>query len=98
MTKQELIVKLVEDLKANEVVVNNKTADKILKSFVTIITESVAAGEKVALKDLGTWEAKLRKARKTRNPQTGEELMSPEKMVPKFKAANSFKALVAEKK
>ena len=98
MTKQEFIAKLIEDLKENEVVVNNKTADKILKSFVNVITASVIAGEKVAIKDLGTWEAKLRKARKTRNPQTGAEIMSPEKMVPKFKAANAFKAVVAEKK
>lgn len=96
MTKQELIAKVVEELKVNEVDVNAKTADVLLKSIVNVVTNLVASGEKVAIAGLGTFEPKKRAARTGRNPSNGETINIPAKTVPGFKAATAFKTAVIE--
>lgn len=96
MTKQDLIVKLVEELKANEIDVNQKTADVILKSVCNVITTGVSAGEKLSIPGFGSFEPQVRAARIARSPATGQEIQVPEKTVPKFKAASAFKNAVIE--
>ena len=94
MTRQDFIAQLVEELKQHDINVSNKTADIMIKSFVNVITKTVASNEKLAINGFGTFEPAFRAARVGRNPANGEALDVPAKYVPKFKAASAFKTLV----
>lgn len=49
------------------------------------------AGEKVVIPGFGTFEQRVRAARRGRNPRTGEELQIPESKSPAFSAGKTFK-------
>jgi len=79
MTKAELIEKMASDAGITKV-----AAGDALDSFFTNVTKSLKKKDgKVTLVGFGTFEKVRRKARKGRNPQTGEAI--------KIKASNSVK-------
>ena len=79
MTKAELIEKMAMDAGITKVEAGNA-----LDSMVGGITEALKKKDgKVTLTGFGTFSKVHRKARKGRNPQTGEEI--------KIKASNSVK-------
>jgi len=70
MTKTELIQK-VYDLQKNDDL--TKTAvQKIIVDTFGVIEGTIKKEKKFTMANFGTWTLKLRKARKGRNPQTGE--------------------------
>ena len=87
MFKQEMIDKLIE--KTGE-----KKAEKVLNAFIEIVTETVAAGDKVNLRNFGVFEARNRSARMGHNPLNGEEIQIPASKVPVFKPGKEFKKAV----
>lgn len=89
MKKGELLQKVSESSKASSGVAN-----KVIKSLVKIIAQSVGNGEKVTLSGLGTFRAKIRKAKPARNLQTGETVYLPEGKKISFKPSLSFKRLI----
>ena len=89
MNKEELVLEIVK--KAG---VSKKAAGEILSSLIETIEKTVKKGGKVTLVGFGTWEARKRKARIGRNPQTGKELKIPAKTVPAFSAGKKFKDAV----
>ena len=90
MNKGELVDKVAE--KAN---VTKKDADRIVTAALEVITEAVAAGDKVTLVGFGSFEPRERKEREGRNPKTGESMVIPATKVPAFSAGKLFKELVA---
>lgn len=56
--------------------------------------QEVTAGNKVNIAGFGTFKRSERKARKGRNPKTGEELQIAAKKAPAFTAAKNFKERV----
>ncbi len=54
--------------------------------------------DSVALVGFGTFSVAKRKARKGKNPQTGEEIKIPATKVPKFKRGKALKETVGGKK
>lgn len=66
-------------------------AARALDAVVEAVTATVAAGDRVLVPGLGTFEPRQRSAREGRNPQTGESLHIPASVVPGFKAAKQFK-------
>lgn len=66
----------------------------ILKGICSEIEERVAAGEQVTLVAFGSFKRIERKARRGRNPKTGQPLKIKGKNVPKFVAGSRFKRLV----
>ncbi len=61
-------------------------AKKALEAFMEASAEALSNGERISLVGFGTFSANKYPARKGRNPQTGQEIMIPEKTVVKFKA------------
>lgn len=51
--------------------------DRVLGLTIEEIRRALIEGENVALRDLATFELRSRKARKGRNPSTGEEVQIP---------------------
>lgn len=79
---------------AKEAGLKKKDAENAVNAFLKGVKETLGKGEKVALVDFGTFEAKKRSARKGKNPQTGEEIIIPETVVPCFKPGKKLKEAV----
>jgi len=86
MGKPELVEKMAKD--AN---ISKTAAGKALNSFVSNVTRALKKGGKVTLVGFGTFSVTKRKARKGRNPQTGEEIKIKAKKVAKFKPGATLK-------
>ena len=56
--------------------------------------ESLVKGDKVQLVGFGSFETKVRAARKGKNPQTGAEMKIPACKAPSFKAGKALKDVV----
>lgn len=67
---------------------------EVLAAFEGIVTERVAAGEKVQMPGFLTFDRAERAARTGRNPATGGEIQIPASRVPRVKAGKSFKDAV----
>ena len=89
MNKVELISKVAEQTGFTK-----KDTGIVVDVVMTVITEAVASGDKVALVGFGTFEATERAARTGRNPQTGETIEIAASKAPKFKAGKAFKDAV----
>lgn len=89
MTKAELIEKM-----ANDTGVSKAAAGKALDSFIDGVKKALKKGNKVALVGFGTFSISKRKARKGRNPRTGETITIKAAKVPKFTSGKAFKEVV----
>ena len=86
MTKVELIASV-----AAEAGMSKKDAEKAVNAALAAITEELKNGGKVSLVGFGTFEAKVRPARKGHNPQTRKEIDIPASKLPTFKAGKALK-------
>lgn len=89
MNKAELVKHLAESAD-----VTKAQAESVLNALVATVKDTVAAGNEIAITDLGKFSATERAARTGRNPKTGEDIEIPAKRAPKFNPAKSFKDLV----
>ena len=87
MTKAEIVAKVVQEIK-----ISKTAAGKALALITDSIAQSMRKGQKVTLIGFGTFSVVQRKARKGRNPRTGQELKIAAKKVPKFTAGTALKA------
>mgnify|MGYP006297959035 CR=1 FL=1 len=71
-----------------------KDSKGIVDSIAKVIKATLSKGEKVKLVNFGTFTVVERKARKGRNPRTGESIDIPAKKVVKFKPGKQLKGLV----
>ena len=89
MNKGELIADVAERM-----YMSKKDTDKILSIILGTITEALAEGKKVKLKELGTFEVKTRSEKTVKNPQNGERMILPSKKAPFFKAGRILKETI----
>jgi DNA-binding protein HU-beta len=88
MNKGDLVKEVAKVLKTK------KDAQAAVDCFLSSITEALGTGGSVSLIGFGTFKVAERKARKGRNPQTGEEIYIAARKVPKFVAAKALKEAV----
>ena len=86
MTKAELVAKV-----AAEAGITKIQATRCVNAFVEALTEALAKGERTALPGLGVFNVRERKARKGRNPRTGEVIKIPARKVVVFHPAKSLR-------
>ena len=89
MNKEELVKEVAKKAK-----VSQKAAADVLSATIDTVQKTVAKGKKVTLVGFGTFEARKRKARTGRNPQTGAAIKIAAKTVPAFSAGKKFKEAV----
>lgn len=89
MTKSELVSAIAE-----KTGVTKKVATEQFNVVFSTISEALAKGEKVQVKDFGTFETRSRAARKGLNPQTKQPIEIPATVVPAFKASSVLKRAV----
>ena len=87
MTKAELVENMAKDAKITKV-----AAAAALDSFTTNVTKALKKKNgKVTLVGFGTFAKVRRKARKGRNPQTGEQIKIKAANVVKFRPGKKLK-------
>jgi DNA-binding protein HU-beta len=87
MTKAELV-----DVMAKDAGISKAAAAKALDSFTANVTKALKKKDgKVTLVGFGTFSKTRRKARKGRNPQTGETIKIKASNAVKFKAGKKLK-------
>jgi len=89
MNKAELISEVSE-----KVGITKKEIGNIVDAIMEAIKKALSRGEKVTLVGFGTFQVMERKARRGRNPQTGEEIQIPAKKVSKFRAGKGLREKV----
>ena len=89
MNKEELVKEVAKKAK-----VSQKAAADVLSATIDTVQKTVAKGKKVTLVGFGTFEARKRKARTGRNPQTGAAIKIAAKTVPAFSDGKKFKDAV----
>jgi DNA-binding protein HU-beta len=86
MTKADLIEKMAEDAG-----INKAAAGTALDSLIGNVSKALKKKDgKVTLVGFGTFSKMRRKARKGRNPQTGEDIKIKARNVVKFKAGKKL--------
>lgn len=88
MNKSELISEIAK------VVSTKKEAQNAVDCMVSSITKALKKGDDVTLTGFGTFKVVKRKARKGRNPYTGEEIKIKATKAPKFTPYKAFKEAV----
>lgn len=71
-----------------------KDTEETLNALLDSIKDALVNGEKVQLVGFGSFETKVRAARKGKNPQTGAEMKIPACKAPSFKAGKALKDIV----
>lgn len=91
MNKAELVKAM-----ADETQLTQKDVEKVLNSFVNVVSNTLARKDKIQLVGFGTFETRKRNARTGVNPQTKEQIKIPATTVPAFKAGKALKEKVAK--
>ncbi len=86
MTKAELIERIAKDTG-----ISKGSAEKALNAVIEGIKQTLKKGNKVTLVGFGTFSVAKRKARKGRNPRTGETIKIAAQKSPKFRAGKALK-------
>jgi DNA-binding protein HU-beta len=86
MTKAELIDKIATGAKLTKA-----DASRALDSIQDSIKGALKKGQRITLVGFGTFSVSKRKARKGRNPRTGDVISIPARKTPKFTAGKAFK-------
>ncbi len=89
MTKAELV-----DRVAKTAGLTKKAGLQAVNAFVDTVSAAMAKADKVTLVGFGTFDVTTRKARKARNPRTGQVINVPSKRVPRFRAGTELKKKV----
>ena len=89
MNKTELVTSIAAKTKCTK-----RAAEMTVEALLETFTAELAKGEKVQLIGFGTFEVRARKARKGRNPQSGEALDIPATNLPVFTAGKALKEAV----
>lgn len=58
--------------------------DAVMEACIAVIEDALKHGEHISIRGFGTLALHYRKARTTKHPDTGEEVVVPERYIPKF--------------
>ncbi len=91
MTKKEIVKQISEELELTQL----KTKEIVQKTFDAIIDTLLQEG-RIELRNFGVFEVKRRKARKARNPRTGEKVDVGPKTVVTFKPGKEMEEKIRQ--
>ncbi len=91
MTKKEIVKQISESIGLTQL----KTKEIVQQTFDAIV-ETLLEVRRIELRNFGVFEVKRRKARKARNPRTGERVDVPPKFVVTFKPGKEMEERVRQ--
>ena len=86
MLKSELIERIAEQNPH----LYQRDVEVTINAILDTITNALARGDRVELRDFGVFTVKKRNARTGRNPRNGERVAVSEKVVPTFKTGRDM--------
>ena len=93
MHKSELSLRLVEELNLPE-----KEAQKIVNTIIGAMSNALARGEHIELRDFGSFSIRQYGSYSGRNPKTGEGIQVKPKKLPFFKPGKYLRESVDNNK
>jgi nucleoid DNA-binding protein len=88
LTKRDLVTRI-----SAEMGLTQQQVQEVVQKTLDYISEALAKGNKVELRNFGVFQVKIRKARVGRNPNRPEtDVPIPERAVVKFKAGKEMRA------
>jgi integration host factor subunit beta len=93
VTKKEIVKQIADRIGLTQL----KTKDIVQQTFDAIVETLLEVG-RIELRNFGVFEVKQRKARKARNPRTGERVDVPPKNVVTFKPGKEMEERVRNMK
>lgn len=92
VSKKEIVKSIAEKLAMPASEVSN-----VVQGFMDQLVDELALGHRLEFREFGIFDLKQRKARKARNPRTGEEVLVDSKTVVVFKPGKQMKERVSYK-
>jgi len=90
LTKRDLVIRI-----SDETNLGQQQVMDVVQKTLDYITEALAKGDKVELRNFGVFEVKIRKARVGRNPNKPEtDVPIPARSMVKFKSGKEMRAEV----
>jgi len=89
MNKAELVEEVV-----SQTGLTKGAAREVVDAATSVITDALVRRDKVTLVGFGTFQVMERKARRGRNPRTGETVQIQAKKVPRFKPGKNLRKKV----
>ncbi|MDA2918397.1 integration host factor subunit alpha [Desulfobacterota bacterium AH_259_B03_O07] len=91
MTKKELA-----DVIHEKIGISRRECAEIVDFFFNIVKEKLARGERVQIRGFGSFRLQKRKARKGRNPTTGDAIVIADRNVVTFKPSRFLRDSINE--
>ncbi len=92
MTKRDFVVKIASETGLTQVQVLG-----VVQKTLDYLSDELAAGRGVELRNFGVFELKVRKSRPGRNPnKPSDEVVIPERVVVKFRSGKELKSRVEQ--
>src|SRR5467141_5390543 len=90
LTKRDLVIRI-----SNETDLGQQQVFDVVQKTLDYISEALAKGDKVELRNFGVFEVKVRKARVGRNPnKPGTDVPIPQRAIVKFKPGKEMRDAV----
>jgi nucleoid DNA-binding protein len=91
VTKKEIVKQIAEEVEETQLKIK-----QIVQLTFDAIVETLLEEKRIELRNFGVFEVKQRKARKARNPRTGEPVQVPPKNVVTFKPGKEMEERVRQ--
>lgn len=93
VTRRDMVRSIAGKTGLNQTHVRN-----VVQNLFDGIMHTLASGKRVELRGFGVFEACRRRARKARNPRTGQAVDVPQRTVPHFKPGKLLKETIAKRR
>lgn len=91
MTKADLISQVAQAMAKNNPECSKRLIGDVLDTCFTMMAKGIKKDKRFSYPGFGTWTAKMRKARKGVNPQTGQSITIKASKTCTFKPSVEFK-------
>jgi nucleoid DNA-binding protein len=96
ITKRELAIRITDRLGVNGHKITQQDVLEVLQTLIEEITESLAKGDTVVMRNFGAFQVREMKAKIGRNPKNpGKDVPIPARAAVKFKPGKEMKEKVA---
>lgn len=96
ITKRELSIKITDKLGSKGIELTQQDVFEVLQTFIEEVTEFLAGGNSVVMRNFGTFEVREMKAKIGRNPKDpAKDVPIPARAGVKFKPGKEMKEKVA---
>ena len=88
MTKAQLVEQVADAIGPG---VTKRDCALVVDGFLNAVKRALAEGDSIELRGFGSFKVREQKARKARNPRTGEPVQVPARSVPSFKPSKLWR-------